>query len=128
SCASAWAATFIAERSMKFAACDWAFSRLNTSSRKTGLSCDAAATNASRASGGCSSACSSSASTCFHSSRSILVIAEFAIEPRLGFVPLAYDSDGRHLHDFRSFLDTKSAKETQLDDATLAFINRGEVF
>src|ERR1044072_9578866 len=60
--------------------------------------------------------------------RGPLVIAEFSIEPGFGFVPLAYDSDRRHAHDFRGFVDAQSATETQLDDATLAFVHRRESF
>src|ERR671927_494558 len=60
-------ASFTLKASQSIDACDCALSRLNTSSRNTALSFDAATTNPSLCSGGCSRACSSNASTCFQS-------------------------------------------------------------
>src|ERR1041384_195116 len=110
--ASDSAATLIAERSMKFAAWDWAFNKLSTSSRNSALSLLASRTNASRRSGGWASAWSSNASTLFQRSGSIgLIGGKLAIEPGFCFIPLAHDRDGRDLHHFRCFFDTQSAEK-----------------
>src|ERR1043165_2796118 len=127
--ASDSAATLIAERSMKFAACDCAFNKLSTSSRNSASSLLTSTTNASRLSGGWASAWSSNASTFFQRSGSISLIGgKLAIEPGFRFIPFAHDRDGRNLHHFRCLFDTQSAEETQLHNLTLAFVDRSETF
>src|SRR6185503_124040 len=127
--ASDSAATLIAERSMKFAACDCAFNKLSTSSRNSVSSLLASMTNASRLSGGWASAWSNKASTFFQRSGSIgLIGGKLAIEPGFRFVPLAHNSDRRDLHHFRCLFYTESAEETQLHNLTLSFVDRSETF
>src|SRR6185503_3080001 len=127
SSASRAAATFIAERSMKFDACCCAFKRLRTSSRNSALSFAASETKASRLSSGWANASSNNASTFFQRSGSIeLIRGELAIKPRFGFVPFAHYGDGCDFHDFRGFVNTQASEEAQLDNSTLPFVEFGK--
>src|SRR5271166_4839401 len=121
--ANARAATSIAGLSRKLpaACCDASNERISRS--RTSSPAHACRRNASRSSGGRSSADCSRPSTCFQRSESIGRPArQFAVEPSLGGAPVAHHGDGRYFEHLSRLFHAESAKEAHLDDLHLARI------
>src|ERR1017187_7114698 len=121
--ANSRAASCIAGSSRKLPAKSRELSSERTSRSNASSPAHASRRNSERSSGGRSSTASRRLSTCFHRSGFIVCLArQFAVEPRLGGVPIAHHGDGRDFEHLGRFFHAESAKVAHFDDLNFTWI------
>src|SRR5690242_5118715 len=109
---------------MKLVACASEMSNDSNSRRSSSSPAQARSRNCARSPAGCSSAASNNLSTCFHRSGFIrLTFADRAVQPGLGFAPLALDRAGGDLQHLGHLFISQPAEELHLDDLALTGVH-----